>query len=656
MESVNKLQNTSESGSILIPKLGGTDNNKKKPHRRKLNKKLTFFLGSILFVLTLFGSYIGLTSYKLYKNSFKLYKSALSLKDAVKSQDLGKIKPELEIVKANAHTLLPSIKSIQWLKGTPYVGKYIEDSYHGLNTLLYGIDALEVGLDIVTPYSDILGLGGTNPGHDISAQERIDFVIKTIPDVIPKSDTLSSLASKINDELEFINPDDYPKEFKGFIVRDNLKKAKEYVQIGSEFVINGKPLLLKAQYLLGVDSERTYLVLFQNDKELRPTGGFLTAYSIAKVKSGKFEPVLSDDIYNLDINYKPSIAAPKPIIDHIKGPYVLLPKLRLRDMNWDVSFPDAMKLFSQEAKKAKLQNYDGIIAVDTQVLVNLLNVIGSVDVPGYGKFSNEITPKCDCPQVIYELESIADNEGAVVWSENEPGKIVFAPRDYDNRKKIIGPLMNSILSSTLGQPKEKIPLLFEAMMKSLLEKHVLFYVDDVETQNALSDFGIAGSVKDYDGDYLFINDANLGGRKSNLYVTQEIHDEVSISKGKAVHTLTITYKNPASHDGWLNSVLPNYTRIYVPESANIVDITGFTQKEDSYIEHGKKVIPGFFELRPQGVSKVSITYETSVNSNSEYKLYIQKQPGKDAPLYSVSVNGKTDEFVLNTDHEIKISL
>ena len=118
-----------------------------------------------------------------------------------------------------------------------------------------------------------------------------------------------------------------------------------------------------------------------------------------------------------------------------------------------------------------------------QVLVNILNATGPIQVPEFGEFSTQITPECDCPQVIYELESFADVEGPVVWSENEPGKIVFAPKNYDNRKKIVGPLMNSILSNAMGQSKDKIPALFNAIWDSVQEKYVLVYLFDEKAQS-----------------------------------------------------------------------------------------------------------------------------------------------------------------------------
>src|SRR3989338_485428 len=136
--------------------------------------------------------------------------------------------------------------------------------------------------------------------------------------------------------------------------------------------------------------------------------------------------------------------------------------------------------------------------------------------------------------------------------------------------------MNSILANAMGQPKEKLPALFEAGFRSLMEKHVLFYIHDEEVQKGIAEFGLAGKIEDYQGDYLHINDANLGGRKSNLYVTEEVRQEINVAKdGTVEKTLEITYKNPQSYDGWLNSVLPNWTRVYVPKGSKLISSEGF---------------------------------------------------------------------------------
>ena len=418
-----------------------------------------------------------------------------------------------------------------------------------------------------------------------------------------------------------------------------------------------KPLLEVSPYLLGIDEERRYLVLFQNDKELRPTGGFITAYSVMKVDKAKFEPVSSNDIYNLDDNYRPSLTVPDPIAAYIKGPYTLSKGWRLRDMNWSPDFAESMALFSQEAAKAGIKGVDGVIAVDTHLLVNLLDAIGEIGVPGFGNFSTKIVPECDCPQVIYELESFADTEGPVVWDPAGTGKIIYAPPNYDNRKKIIGPLMNSILANAMGQPKEKLPNLFEAAFKSVIEKHVLFYLFDETAQSAVEDFNIAGRIKDYSGDFLHINDSNLGGRKSNLYVTQEVEQEITAGKdGTIEKTVTITYKNPMKHDGWLNSVLPNWVRIYVPKGSELIEFTGVEAKEEPYEQFGKTVFAGFFQLRPEGIAKVTVKYKLPFKEKEALALFIQKQPGTDSPLYRIRVGKREEEEFLKSDKEFRLRI
>ena len=215
--------------------------------------------------------------------------------------------------------------------------------------------------------------------------------------------------------------------------------------------------------------------------------------------------------------------------------------------------------------------------------------------------------------------------------------------------------MNSILSNAMGQPKEKLSGLFQAAFKSLTEKHILFYLFDEKAQAAIEDFQIGGKISESGGDYLHINDANLGGRKSNLYVTQEVNQEITISKeGSVEKTLTITYKNPAAYDGWLNSVLPNWVRVYVPKGSTLISQEGLEDKVDPYEELGKTVFAGLFKLRPLGVAKITFKYKLPFKVNGDYKLFVQKQPGTGSPLYTLKLGKKEEEFYLTTDRQIKL--
>ena len=662
----NQTDHSLGNKSILIPqanlfKINNLGENKSKESGNKklrLGKKVKIILPILLVSLSFF-LIIGFLLFKFYKSSLVVEESVKKVIKAFQNKNLVEVKKELITTKDKLDELEKTFNKISFTIFFPFVGKYVDDAGHLINAGKEAVDASFILISAVEPYSNIIGFK-TDQEQDLggkTAQDKLDFVIQTIPNIIPKADELIAKVSSIDEEISYIDYKDYPKEFAGKKVQERIKHVVELLDSSRNLVENSKPFLEKIPYFMGVDEERKYLILFQNDKELRPTGGFITAYSIANVFKGRFEPVLSDDIYNLDDLYKPKVKAPDPIVKYLKGPYTLTRNYRLRDMNWSPDFEEAMRLFLNEIESVGIKGIDGVIAVDTQLLVYFLDVTGPINVPSYGEFSTQIIPECNCPQVIHELESFADIEGPIVWSENEPGKIVYAPPNYDNRKKIIGPLMNSVLSVILGQPEEKFPALFEAAFKSLVEKHVLFYMVDDKVQKAVSDFGIAGKLKNWNGDYLHISDANLGGRKSNLYVTQEVDQQVVIGKdGSVEKILTITYKNSEKQDGWLNSILPNWVRIYVPKGSILIDASGFEEEAEPYEDLGRTVFAGFFRLRPLGVSRITVKYKLPFSVDKNYSLLIQKQPGTDAPLYSLKVGKNEQEFLLKTDKEFTFSI
>ncbi len=629
------------------------------PRRKKIKKILGITAIVFVLIVAVLAVAIGVPGYSVYKKVQIVLADGNSLKDAFSKQNIGDIKTGLTKIEKDLGSLQGSYNTLGWLRVVPFIGPYWRDGDAALKGGVYGVQAAEMGVKTLEPYADIIGFGGqakAKSGEE-TANDRMEFVVKTISQISPQVEEIGKKATQAKDELDKIDANRYPETFKGKKIRENIKKVQELVDEGTAFLSQSKPLLDAAPSLLGIDSPKTYLVLFQNDKELRPTGGFITAYSIMTVNKGKFEPVSSNDIYNLDKSYNPNVAAPAPIIKYIAGPYTINRNLRLRDMNWDPDYKTSMELFSKEAKKAGVTGIDGIIAVDTSVVVKILDVIGPVGVPGFGNFSTQIVPQCNCPQVIYELESFADVEGSIVWDQNDPTKIIYAPANFDNRKKIVGPLMNSVLRNALGQPKEKIASLFQAGWDSVTQKHVLLYMFDEKSQSGAESFNLAGRIKDYDGDYLHINDANLGGRKANLYATQEVAQDVKIAgDGSVEKTVTITYKNPQGYDGWLNSVLPTWTRVYVPKGSTLISSDGFDDKGETYEEHGKTVFSGGFKLRPQGVVKIILKYKLPFKVKGEYKLLVQKQPGTDSPLYSINIGRQKDEGYLLTDKEYRFKI
>ena len=624
-----------------------------------IDRGLVLKVGLPVFILLLLMAIFAVFPLiNLYRKAQFLKGLESRFKTAIEKQDIGIVSSEIDRTKSQLTEFKGAYYSLAWTKVLPLVGGYWRDGEKMLKAAFYGLEASEITLGTIKPYADIIGFapgGKEAQSGEESAQDRMEFVISTLDAVLPKLASITERVEKANNELKSIDVSKYPETLGKYEVRPKLQNLLRVANEAARFVLDTKPVIEKAKYLLGVDKERTYLVLLQNDKELRPTGGFITAYTIMKVTKGKISSVVSSDIYALDDRYIPVIEAPPQFLEFLKGPYVLSNNLRLRDMNYLADFKESMDLFAKESSKTGIADVDGIIAVDTQTLVNILDVLGEVGVSGFGNYNTLIDPECNCPQVVHELEKFADIEGPIVWSENEPGKIVYRPPNSENRKGIIGPLMNSVLANALGQPKEKVPGLFGAIYKSLTEKHVLFYMYEEDVQKALEEAHLAGRIEETEGDYLHINDANLGGRKSNLYVISEVIQDVKVDgDGNVTKTLTLTYANPQDYDGWLNSVLPNWTRIYVPKGATLVNMGGFDKTYDTYDEHGKTVFSGSFSLRPKGVVKIVVEYKLPFKVKGNYRLLIQKQPGTDKPFYTINFGKTIEEFFLDTDKNLEL--
>jgi hypothetical protein len=649
-----RISNTGEQ-VIKIPSLGTSLSENKKDRKTFTKRRINALLLVLIFLFSFVFSFVFLSFLNLLLNARGLYYASKNLNSVVASQDVGKIRNEVENIEVKFEGFKRAYAKLLWMDKIPYFGKFVNDGVHAINAGEEAILMSKEILEAIEPYAFVFesGQGGADAESAENTLEKFEFIISTLPILISKLDVVESRLKKIDEEIANINPQDYPANVLGFPVRKNVSDIIEIEKLALNLLVNGRPFLANLPFILGIDEERTYLLLFQNDKELRPTGGFLTAYTIAKVNKGKFEPIESNDIYDLDERYTPHIVAPQPIVNLLEFPYSISPYLRLRDMNWDPDFENSIELFLKEAESAGIKEIDGVIAVDTTLLVDVLDVIGGIEVDGYGEFSNEIVEICNCPQVIYELESFADVEGPIVWSENEPGTIVFAPENYENRKEIIGPLMNSILSNTFSQPVEKMPFLFKAFLNSLLGKHVLLYMVDEDVQKSVVDFGVGGKVGVGEDDYFYIVDANLGGRKSNLYVERYVDIFVNKVDGFYDKDVEITYVNPEPYDGWLNSVLPNWTRIYLPLDSQVESVFGFEGEFQEYIEHDKKVVAGYFQLRPKGVVKIDISFRVPVKNDSVYETFIQKQPGSANNFYTVNFEGKTKDFVLDKDTLLK---
>jgi len=561
---------------------------------------------------------------------------------SLKAQNL----PETDTYVKELQTQLAEIKTtynaLSFYQAIPIANNYYNDGLHGLQAASSGLSAGLEAIEAVTPYADVLCFTGQEFTGG-TAEDRIKLILDTLQKVNPQLDSISAKLATVETELAYINPNRYPETLRGRAIRSNIIQAQEGSKAAQTLLTDYRPVLNRLPEIAGGNGQRRkYLVLFQNNNELRATGGFLTAYSVIFIENGKVTPEKSDDIYELDKKFTKKIAIPPAL-----GRYLTTEKFfNLRDMNISPDFADSMDYFYEnfQTLKGEPQNIDGIIAVDTDLLTGLLKVVGPVEVPGYGTFSAENDARCDCPQIIYALS-----------------QIITRPTPYlrENRKGILGPLMQAILAKAYSAPKTYLPDLFELGISSLESRSIQAYMFNESDQLAVEAINAGGRMTlPKEGDFFAVVDSNLGGAKSNLFVTSEMSQIVSAPKdGLITKEVEITYKNSRKGDNCnleagllcLNSTLRDWSRVYLPLGSKLVSAQGFTQEPQEYDEGSFHVIDGFFILEPNSQAKLKLTYTVPYTNLDTYQLKIWKQGGVDPIPVLMEVNGNQEEVMVTQD-------
>jgi hypothetical protein len=635
-------------------------NNRPQPVRKgSFLKKTLTILGIIIAVLFVFGLIIISPAKKAYSDAQATFAQVKITVDALKKQNIALASEELNKTKESLTQTQKSLDALGYFKFVPIASMYYGDAQHLVKAGFYGLSAARVLVDSIEPYSDILGLKGKGSFVGGTASQRIQTAVTTMGKITPHIDDIATQVEGAKKEIDAVDPNHYPAIFGGEKIKKNLSLARQLVDQGVTFVSNARPLIKLLPSLLGDPKEKKYLVLFQNDKELRPTGGFITAYAIFRIESGVIHVNSASDIYNLDAGISGKPVAPAPILKYLANVRVL----NLRDSNLSPDFIASMETFNSLYKKAAgYEKVDGIIALDSNVLVSTIKILDDEVYADGIKFTSKTDPRCDCPQVIYELERLISTPKSVDL------KVTTLAAVQAQRKDLIGSLLYAIMDKALkSSPKLYWGPLFQDILTQVQQKHVLFDIYNKDAQSGIEALNAAGRIRSFEGDYLHINEANFGGAKSNLFVTEAVTQNYEVAGDKTItKKITINYKNPHAPSDCnlergnlcINAILRNWIRIYVPLGSKLVDSKGSEVKMTTYDELGKTVFEGFLTVRPLGSAEFSLSYILPFKvKDGSLPLLIQKQPGTGGNEYTLKVGGnKIDKFELLTDKETIIKL
>ncbi|MBI4099797.1 DUF4012 domain-containing protein, partial [Candidatus Microgenomates bacterium] len=121
------------------------------------------------------------------------------------------------------------------------------------------------------------------------------------------------------------------------------------------------------------DRSKTYLVVFQNSAELRPTGGFIGSYALVTMASGRLIGFKIYDIYAADGQLRGNIAPPDEIL-HFLGQ----PSWFMRDANFSPDWPLTARRLEWFLEKETGIKADGVIGINLGAVQKMLVATGPI--------------------------------------------------------------------------------------------------------------------------------------------------------------------------------------------------------------------------------------------------------------------------------------
>ncbi|GEM_PF-2982939 len=411
--------------------------------------------------------------------------------------------------------------------------------------------------------------------------------------------------------------------------------------------------------LVGQKGPKSYLLLLENNTELRPGGGFIGNVGTIDFESGRLKNISVDDVYNVDGQLKEKITPPAQIKEKLGTD-----QFYLRDSGWSPDFALNSQIARDFFKKETGKSVDGVISLDLTFLQKVLEKTGPVKLSDFNE----------------QISAANLFERGEYYSE-----VGFFPGSTQKRDffgALSRTLINKILSSlnTKDESKDKISTLglIAVFKDGLSQKHVMFTFDSpnlaayVRTHDWNRPIPPAsfnpGDDTGKTRDFLALSEANLGANKVNRFIDRKIEYAMTIGRdADLVANLKITYTNNSQADTWPAGKYVNFLRVYTPGLITLLSVNGSDKIDPKAVQVSTlgnlSSISTYVEVPIKSTKEITFSYRLPKSIKLEtapiYDLYVQKQPGTNQdpfefkfnlPAYLVtkSVNGQ-DQSTQNLD-------
>ena len=421
-----------------------------------------------------------------------------------------------------------------------------------------GIDISDIGQQLTTTalllapaFRGPLLIDATKP---LITQSMLDLVGATINAILPRLNDIQAQSHSISLDALPVSPQQ----------RDQVQQLLQLLPQGQADLVQVLNLLGAANWLLGVDEPRTFLVQTMDRAELRPTGGFTGQYGELQIQGGRVAPFNLRDISLVEyVDSSRTLGQLAPPQYHSWWPFA---NWGLRDSNVSADFPTSAQIAIAQYELEVGHQVDGVVLFTPFLIEHILQIIGPVDVPEY---KDTITAQNLEDRLHYYQQ---DNAGIYKQIIIQPGVTTTS-----DRKRFTSLLAHLLLDKVRHAPPDEILAIAHEMLHDLKTRDLQVYFTNPQVEELLAKYDYTAQIdRSTTHDGIYVVQANLSASKASQYVKTIMHDTVSLdASGGATHVLQLrlVYNQVGPVYGY--DTYHDYVRIYVPPNSQFLWGDGF---------------------------------------------------------------------------------
>jgi hypothetical protein len=472
--------------------------------------------GALLLVLLLVVAFDVVTA----RNSLETARSSLlQARDVLAAGDLATARTRVDAAAAAADRADARTSGPHWtlLRSTPVIGDDVRTARAVTETVGSATTLAQDAMDVV---AEVIDDEGNLP--ELTDDGTLDLgPIRTLERGLAQLD----FAPLEQDHDALFASDDQPRLN---AIEDARAETVAAAADAMELLQRGRDATRLATSMLGADDPRRYLVMVQNNGELRGTGGIIGFLAVLDVQGGALqlsdpegvnpEAVVDDAelIVRGRFSERDALDSPVDRPDDFADRYdAIAAGAFLASTNADPDLPTVAPIVLDLYEQRAGQRLDGVIAIDPLALQRIQAAVGPLELSS-------------------EVRDLAPNLPHPIPPERLASTLLIDVYDAlggptDERRLYQTAVAEASLSSVLGGDWEATAVA-EAVAGSFTTRHIQVYTRDAEAQEAALRLGAAGELAPARAgdDLLAITANNAAGNKMDVHVSHRTVADVQL--------------------------------------------------------------------------------------------------------------------------------